>query len=114
MRTVQQRPRDTLEPGPDERRVIVHSRPTTIMKSIRFVAPTTDETTLGWLVWKQRADNNLSMLDVAKETGISVPTIYRLEKTNRCDLLTFVAICQWLGIPLETGAIALKLMRAPE
>lgn len=111
MRAVQQLPRDTQEPGPDERRVIVHSRPTTIMKSIRFVAPTADESTLGWLVWRKRAAENLSMQDVKKATGVSVPTLGRLEKNNRCDLLTFVAVCQWLDISLEMGAIALKLMR---
>lgn len=96
----------------DGRRVVELVREIKIKKKFRMVAPTTDETTLGYMLWAHRARLELDLRAVKETTGVSVPTLYRLETTNRCDLLTFVSICPFLGISFEAGAIALKLIPA--
>jgi transcriptional regulator with XRE-family HTH domain len=51
---------------------------------------------LGKLLQDRRGDRGIR--EVAKEIGISAPTLSRVERGNLPDLLTFKKICAWLKI----------------
>ncbi len=39
----------------------------------------------------------------AKESRIAMSTLQHLKKTGRVpDLVTFIKVCKWLGVPVET------------
>lgn len=58
-------------------------------------------------VFLKRADCNYrkpsrSLRDVAEETGISAATLSRIEREMMPDLETYIKLCRWLDVPLET------------
>lgn len=42
-----------------------------------------------------------SLRAVAGETGISFPTLSRIENGNMPDAVTFIRLCAWLRIPMS-------------
>jgi transcriptional regulator with XRE-family HTH domain len=51
---------------------------------------------LGAMVRKRRGERRLR--EVAKEIGISAPTLLRIEEGRIPDVATFGKVCKWLGI----------------
>lgn len=52
------------------------------------------------LVDKQN-DISISLGSAAKQTGISKPTLSRLEKGGMPDALTLAVICKWIDKPMD-------------
>lgn len=44
---------------------------------------------------------NRSIREAAEEAGIPFPTLGRVEQGKPCDLGTFVAVCNWIGVPMD-------------
>lgn len=59
---------------------------------------TIDVRRLGLLVHRKRERDNLTLQDVANQTGLKVPTISRVERAEPEDLevSTFLTLCEWL------------------
>ena len=51
---------------------------------------------LGAMVRKRRGERKLR--EVAKDIGISAPTLLRIEEEPFADVATFGKVCKWLGI----------------
>lgn len=42
-----------------------------------------------------------SIREVAKEIGLSYATLSRVECKAMPDLVTYIKLCRWLGVPME-------------
>jgi transcriptional regulator with XRE-family HTH domain len=54
---------------------------------------------LARLIRDKRAGRTLR--EVAEETGVSAPTLLRIERGRAPDLATFARLCRWLEIPAD-------------
>lgn len=61
---------------------------------------------LGLLVRRKRERDNITLKDVADQTGLKVPTISRVERAEPEDLegSTFLTLCKWLPAILTISA----------
>ncbi|MGA9040732.1 MAG: helix-turn-helix transcriptional regulator [Terriglobales bacterium] len=59
----------------------------------------TDVRRLGMLVQRKREEDELTLRDVAEQTGLKIPTISRIERGEAQDLEggTLLTLCRWLG-----------------
>jgi transcriptional regulator with XRE-family HTH domain len=59
----------------------------------------TDVRRLGMLVQRKRERDELTLKDVAQQTGLKIPTISRIERGEAQDLEggTLFTLCTWLG-----------------
>ncbi len=64
---------------------------------------TIDVAWLGSRLRRRRAEKGLTLRDAAAATGISVPTLSRIERGAANDIEggTLVSLCEWLGISVE-------------
>lgn len=60
-----------------------------------------DVAELGRLVSEKRAEERLSVRQAAASAGVSFSTISRVETGQQPDLVTFLNLCAWLGLPPE-------------
>jgi transcriptional regulator with XRE-family HTH domain len=60
-----------------------------------------DVSELGALVKKRRKARNLSLRDVADQTGVSLNTLSRVERGHVPDLPNFRRIIEWLDVPAD-------------
>jgi transcriptional regulator with XRE-family HTH domain len=51
---------------------------------------------------QQRGANGLTWAALARDTGVSVATIRRLERGGRMEVDGLLALVGWLGVPIET------------
>ena len=57
---------------------------------------------LGRAIKRRREDLNLSLRDVADETGVSASTLSRIENgTGKPDADNIARLTQWLNVPVE-------------
>lgn len=49
-----------------------------------------------------RQTRRLSLRELAEETGISFSTVSRMEQGGCPELLSYIAICNWLRVPFDT------------
>lgn len=60
----------------------------------------------GATIFAKRCDNGQKYADplkgIANETGLSLATVCRAENGNSCSLETYVALCQWLEMDLDS------------
>jgi transcriptional regulator with XRE-family HTH domain len=59
----------------------------------------TDVRRLGMLVQRKREQDELTLKDVAQQTGLKIPTISRIERGEAQELEggTLLTLCTWLG-----------------
>ncbi len=50
---------------------------------------------------KRIIDENIDLRTVAQKTGVSPATLSRVEKGRMPELLTYAALCRWLGVPMN-------------
>jgi transcriptional regulator with XRE-family HTH domain len=60
-----------------------------------------DVSELGALLKKRRKSRNLSLRDVADQTGVSLNTLSRVERGHVPDLPNFRKIIEWLDVPAD-------------
>ncbi|MGH7930043.1 MAG: helix-turn-helix domain-containing protein [Candidatus Binatia bacterium] len=65
------------------------------------VTPSWDVSELGALLKKRRKDRNLSLRDVADQSGVSLNTLSRVERGHIPDLPNFRRIIEWLDVPAD-------------
>ena len=62
-----------------------------------------DLSRLAEAVKHKREHNSLSLAEAAEQSGLSAPTLSRIERQIFIpDLLTYYQICRWLEVSLET------------
>ncbi len=66
-----------------------------------LVTTSRDVSELGTLLKKRRKSRNLSLRDVADQTGVSLNTLSRVERGHVPDLLNFRKIIEWLDVPAD-------------
>lgn len=50
------------------------------------------------LKYMRLISRDLSLDDVALQSGVSKPTISRAEKGNKIEISTFLSLCGWMGV----------------
>lgn len=63
--------------------------------------PDPDIADLGSVLRSRRRKKNLSLRDLADETGVSLNTLSRVERGHVPDLKNFQLIIEWLDVPAE-------------
>ena len=61
-----------------------------------------DSTALFAALDQQRRTQGLSWTALARQTGVSVATIRRIEHGGRMEVDGLLALVAWLGVPVET------------
>lgn len=50
---------------------------------------------------KRLIDLDIKLDEVVKLTGVSKPTLSRIERGYKPDLVTYANLCDWLGVPMN-------------
>jgi len=57
---------------------------------------------LAKIIIQKRVDDNLGLREAAKSCKVSYPTLHRIETKKTCRIEHLPAICNWLGITIQS------------